>query len=78
MIVLEKELGVVINGVKSSLWGAVQQSGLPGPVVVLILEGMIYNIDLGEARKKIAAVKDDLLSSRDRDGECEKVDGGES
>lgn len=75
---MEKEIGVVIDGLKSALWGSVHKCGLPGPLVVLVLEGMIYNIELGEARKKLAAVKVELSTPRDGDGDHRKADGESS
>ena len=71
---MEKELSIAIDGLKVALWTAVQKSGLPGPVITLILEGMVFNIELGEAKQKLAAVKEDFSRKGLEDGVCEKVD----
>lgn len=73
---MEKELGIAVEGLKVALWTALQKSGLPGPVVVLILEGMVLNIELGEAKQKLAAVKGDLSLKSAQGGDCEKGDSG--
>lgn len=69
---MEKELGIIIEGTNGAVWSALQKSGLPGPVVILILEGIIYNIQLAETKQKLEVVRAQI-NKPESEIRCEQV-----